>query len=283
MSTYVTRVIEVNRPSITQSVFSLDDKILDDKTDMRDGDIINFMNDREFPYRRYDANTKTWIKEKTCEYKWILAKYYADNRLNNLSSNPTTVDTLKDGTPILEINEFCDNGGSIRDEYLSRLSDTNLTDRGIPGNITDEARELIHYDEPGWGWGYTYATLAELESLYHKEIEKFKSDVIETISKKKMKTLEEKIDKIYDKLFVNETKENVSKDSSLNDDSDEEIDNEYFEEDDEDDNWELNYLFEEKLWDINYLHGEIIKVYHTVEQIFGYVDSSNIRILYYFS
>jgi hypothetical protein len=43
----------------------------------------------------------------------------------------------------------------------------------------------------------------------------------------------------------------------------------------------LDYLFEEDFWDILCVQHEINSVYHIVDEIYGYTDTSKIRIVYF--
>ena len=279
MSTYVTRVIEVKLPDIQGEVWK-EEKLQDVKVFL-DHMVYKVNSDHDFPYRVWipdeDSDSKTeskvghWEKSKECTWNWHLVKYWSDYNYGYHDKDKEPEFHLSDGLPLKEINEFCDNGGSIRDKYLSRWygDDYNVRERGLAPDMAKETRVVMHADEENYCWGYTYVLLSEWEAIYDKELEIFKNKIKDHFNRAEHKTINEKLDKIYSKLtgepIPEKTQEQIDE---------EEYDNQYD---------TLDYLFEEDFWEIQTLRAEIIKVYHIVEQLYGYIPDDRIRINYYFS
>lgn len=277
MSTYITRVIEVKLPDIAGEVWK--EEKLQDVEVFYDHMVYKVNSDHDFPYRvwipdeDYDDETESrighWEKSKECKWSWHLVKYWSDYRYGYHDTSKPADLYLKAGETlkaVKEITDFCDNGGSIRDKYLSTWYDYNIKGRGIAPDTDEETKKVMHVDEKDYGcYGYTYVLLSELETIYEKDMESFKNDIKEYFNKEEHKTINKKLDKIYNKLTGEPIPENT----------DEQID--------EEDIQTFDYLFDEVFWEIQTLKAEIIKIYHTVDQIYGFIPEDRIRINYYYS
>ena len=281
MSTYVTRVIEVKLPDIQGYVWQEKDLDKLDKKKLKPWDIYKVNSDNEYPYRKWhiaheiDGIPAYWEKIKTCNYSWHLLKYWVTNNIYGYKTDHP--DYLKDNIELKRIDDYCNNGGSIRDVYLSQwYSDKyKITDRGVPNDCSDETKTVLELDNQ-YNYNRTYVLLSELNSIYSREIESFKNKIKETIFNKQLKTIDEKVDKIYSKLNdENIHIENIStnKDKSISLD----------EEDNDDYEVNIDTLFEDEFYDIQTLNDEITIIDHLVDEIYGYISSENIRINYYFS
>lgn len=281
MSTYVTRVIEVRLPEIDGYVWKEKDLDKIDKKNLKPWAIYKVNSDSEYPYRQYhiaheiDGIPEHWIKLKTCDYKWNLLEYWVLNNIHNKTEKP---DLLSDNTELKKITDYWDNGGSIRDVYLSQwYSDKyNISERGIPDDCSDETREVLNLND-NYIYNRTNVLLSELFSIYNREIEEFKNKIKENIFNKQLKTIDEKVDKIYSKL----NGENIAEDTSTNKENNDNITLDNEEEYDYDVN--IDTLFDEEFNDIQTLNDEIVIIRHLVEETYGYIPSENIRINYYFS
>ena len=285
MSTYVTRVIEVKLPCIKGYVWNEEslDKI--EKNMLNQDDIYKVNSDREYPYRKYHIYNKNggissyWEKLKTCDYKWHLVKYWV---LNNPHSHTDKFEIVSnnDGEQeeVKRISEYYDNGGSIRDVYLSRwYEDTyNIINRGIPEDCSEETRKELNLDD-NYIYDRTYVLLSELCSIYSREIDNFKNKIKTTIFNEQLKTIDKKVDKIYSKLNGDEIKTEVKSESEseVNESSDDTEEYDYEE--------NIDTLFDETFIDIQTLNDEIVIIHRLVDEIYGYISSDNIRINYYFS
>lgn len=267
MSTYITRVIEVKLPDIDGVLYKIQD--LDGIKDLRDNMVFEITTEREYPYMIWHADTGQWEKSKECKWSWHLVKYWSDYKYGYHDTSKPADLYLKAGETlkaVKEITDFCDNGGSIRDKYLSTWYDYNIKGRGLAPDMDEETKKVMHVDEKDYGcYGYTYVLLSELETIYEKDMESFKNDIKEYFNKEEHKTINKKLDKIYNKLTGEPIPENT----------DEQID--------EEDIQTFDYLFDEVFWEIQTLNAEIIKIYHTVDQIYGFIPEDRIRINYYFS
>lgn len=282
MSTYVTRVIEVRLPEIDGYVWQEKDLDKLDKKTLKPWSIYKVNSDTEYPYRKWhvahdiDGIPEHWEKMKTCEYKWNLFKYWVPNNIHDKTDKP---DFLDDKTELKRKTDFWNNGGSIRDIYLSQwYSDKyNIAERGIPDDCSEETRKELDLDDK-YIYNRTNVLLSELCSIYNREIEEFKNKIKDNIFNKQLKTIDEKVDKIYSKL----NGEDIPEDTSTNKEND---DNISLEDDGEGYDYEVNIdtLFDEEFNDIQTLNDEITIIHHLVDETYGYISSENIRVNYYFS
>lgn len=283
MSTYVTRVIEVRLPEIDGYVWNEKDLDKLDKKTLKPWVIYKVNSDTEYPYRKYhiaheiDGIPEHWEKMKTCEYKWHLFKYWVPNNIHDKTENP---DFLDDKTELKKKTDYWNNGGSIRDVYLSQwYSDKyNITDRGIPDDCSEETMKELDLDDK-YIYNRTNVLLSELYAIYSREIDEFKNKIKDTIFNKQLKTIDEKVDKIYSKLNGEDIQ---SEDTSTNKENN---DNISLEDDEEGYDYEvtIDTLFDEEFNDIQTLNDEITIIHHLVDETYGYISSENIRVNYYFS
>lgn len=284
MSTYVTRVVEVKLPCIQGYVCQEKDLDKIDKKSLKPWDVYKINSDSEYPYRKWhvahdiDGIPEHWEKMKSCDYKWELLKYWVTNNIHGYKTEHP--DYLSDKTELKKKTDFWNNGGSIRDVYLSQwYSDKyNIVDRGIPDDCSEETLKELELDDK-YIYNRTNVLLSELCSIYSREIEEFKNKIKDNIFNKQLKTIDEKVDKIYSKLNGEDI---PSDDSSTNKENN---DNISLEDDEEEYDYEVNIntLFDEKFNDIQTLNDEITIIHHLVDETYGYISSENIRVNYYFS
>ena len=291
MSTYVTRVIEVKLPCVKGYVWNEESLNKIDKKTLLPYDVYRVNSDNEYPYRKFhiaheiDGIPEYWEKMKTCDYKWHLVKYWV---LNNPHSHADKFEIISNNNgkqeKVKKISEYCDNGGSIRDVYLSRwYEDTyNIINRGIPEDCSEETRKELCLDDK-YIYNRTYVLLSELYSIYNREIENFKNKIKTTILNDQLKTIDKKIDKIYSKLNGEDAEPEVESDMEPEPEVNEMSD--YTDYDTEGYDYEENIdsLFDEPFNDIQTLNDEIVIIHRLVDEIYGYISSENIRINYYFS
>lgn len=222
-----------------------------------------------------------------------MVKYWV---LNNPHSHTDKFEIISDNKgkqeEVKKISEYCDNGGSIRDVYLSRwYEDTyNIINRGIPEDCSEETRKELCLDDK-YIYNRTYVLLSELYSIYNREIENFKNKIKTTILNDQLKTIDKKIDKIYSKLNGEDAEPEVESEpepepepesevNEMSDDTDYDTEGYGYGYDYEEN---IDTLFDEPFNDIQTLNDEIVIIHRLVDEIYGYISSENIRINYYFS
>lgn len=177
-----------------------------------------------------------------------------------------------------KMNYFCNNGGSIRDEYISTSwgNDVFFAGRGFPDDMDEETRKSI-YGEDGetfYGYDKTWVLLSEWDALYDTEQEKILKKITEAYEKKHHDNINKKLDFIInnmkDPLYANY--------EELNKKDVDEDGNEYTDEYSYYDSPE--YIIEEDMPKLYQIAEEIGKI-ASVADYYDIYSRDNIRVIYY--
>lgn len=265
MSTYLTRIIEVKLPDVVNRLY--DKTKLPNIDNVNIGDVYEIRNYKgnEYIACRFVNGNKIWVTENTCNYCWKLLKYWV-NYKDTYSEYPNETEQNTDrlfykGITVDEVTDFSDCGGSLKYRYLSNSNIYNLSDRGIPNDVSDETRKLL--SSCNSIWGHTYVTFAELESLYDNEKKRIYGLLEQRSRNSFLKTMSNKLNKICSKLGI---------ESDDKEDQDEDYVDDYSYDD-----------INDEIMDVENLNSEMSKIQLLVDSTFGYVSPENIRINYYFS
>ena len=272
MSVYVHRYIEINRKILEGRVdFSNISK------DLKPGCYYSGWEKGYHKYIKVISNENhnpvyEEVNEKDVPCRWELVKWYSDIRYGysyeDDKSGIYKDDETKEELKLKKHVMFADNGGVIRDTFLNDTwgNDYGFANRGYPDDISDELRKELGDGE--YTWGHTSVLLSEWQGARDKLVEKFRASLVESINHTNFKDLNDKLDFIM-KLQKNPSLELPKRKRKKKDDEDEG----YVP--------SLDYLFEEDFWDILCVQHEINSVYHIVDEIYGYTDTSKIRIVYF--
>ena len=297
MSVYTHRFYEVKVAVIDQFVQGSHKKEENENIEivptkkMRDGYTVRVYMDYDYPYRIWDEAKGIWKKSKDCEHKWVLAKWYTrpdygyspdryDVEIGRVNPVPDDNDgyyrtpLAVEGEQLKENICYCDNGGIIRDEFISSRGwsdeEWGFSDRGFPDDLSDDLKKEFEDKEMKYTWGHTYVTLDEWSNAFDKMTEKFKQKVIDKVQSTQFNDLESKMNHILKKFENPEYKIPKPKKKK---NEDEEV--EYYED-------SMKYIWEEDFWDLMMVHTEMARAWAFTEY-FGYCDGKNVRIVYYLS
>jgi hypothetical protein len=270
MSIYVTRFIEVKKRAVNST---LDITKINNKELLDELPIGGYYAAWEKGFKHYfrvdtvkatNEKVLTPVDEKEIPCKWELVEWYSRTTAENLSH--------EEEGKMIKHNNFCDNGGPIRDVYLSALwgNGDTFADRGWPEDMSERLKEVFANSEYiNQTYNHTYVTLSEWGEKATSELENFRRKLVDAINNKNFKTIHEKLD-----LLILKAKDPFNEPE----DKKKKKDEEYIEEFDE-----VAYLFEEEFYDYLSIIREKARVWSIVDEIYPYVDSSNVRIIYYFS
>lgn len=289
MSTYVKRFYEVRLPVIDNHLSQ--EKQLEDIKEPKDGYTVHVScNAYERRYLVWNESKKEWTPKEDVPHKWVMVKWYTpsgygyhplekdveigaivrpphDNPYEE--EDPRNMLMAKVGDTLNEQYEYLDNGGIIRDEYISSCSwgnHMNFSDRGFPKDMSDELKKILDDDYNKYCWGGTYVTLKEWSQAYHERLEKFKKEINERYEKKYKDELNAKLDNL---LLLAQGKE-IKKPKKKK-------------EEDEEEEWHedtLDYMWEDPFYDLRMIDGEMDRANDLTEH-FGYLSNEDIRIIYY--
>ena len=283
MSTYTYRFYEVRIPIIDQYVQRIGkekgEDLVPDKP-LYNGYTIRLWSDQEYPFRIWDEDKKEWAKYKNCRKEWKLCKwlipykkdeYKPQYTLSHFSDVKGSV--FSEGDKLRECYFFCNNGGVVRDEFISDNWFNNekwgFVKRGFPDDMTDDLKKAFKEDKDlAYTWGHTYVMLSEWENVLDKKIAEFRKRLEEKMDAEQNKTVEHILSIILKKLDEPDYK--IPKDIKRN----KEDENEPYYED------TVDYIWEEEFTDILTINEEIIRAMDIVSE-FSYASPEDIRIVYY--
>ena len=217
-------------------------------------------------------------------------KVYRGWRLLKTYGTPTTGESCSESKKVvfdvngekktfIENECWANNGGSIRDDYISDqwgFIDCPFRSRGIPDDISPETRESMTYDGRISGYSHTWATVSEWIALSNSEEERTLNFIKEHLAKSSSRRIEDKIDFIIDHMKDPSSirKEDIpgyAPEDCQDDDSDD-IDDETSEQ-------EFKEELSENMTKLFLIAEEIGKAELIADQ--NGVFSSDIRIIYY--
>ena len=277
MSQYTTRILEVRVSTSKGTSYKYENLVKRYKDIAKEGDYFVLYENFKPQTIKYVNGEFVRTNEKIHKV-WKLVKFYSNYDVKNRivsdsdGEHPIFVsDGIVNGEKVSSSVEWCNNGGYIRDNYISTngWESQSFTGRGIPSDISEEAAKLMAPEKDElFGCDYkhsrTWVTLSEWEELYNKKFEEFKRKISELYSSKNADSINKKLNIVLNRLGV-ET---------------EEFKNEYYDEGEQEE-----YIWEELFEELRAIDDEISRNVALAEQFLDgvYVDYDDVRILYYIS
>ena len=277
MSQYTTRILEVRVSTSKGTSYKYENLVERYKDIAKEGDYFVIYENFKPQTIKYVNGEFVRTNEKIPKV-WKLVKFYSNYDVKNRivsdsdGEHPIFVsDGIVNGEKVSSSVEWCNNGGYIRDNYISTngWESQSFTGRGIPSDISEEAAKLMAPEKDVlFGCDYkhsrTWVTLSEWEELYNKKFEEFKRKISELYSSKNADSINKKLNIVLNRLGV-ET---------------EEFKNEY-----DDEGEQEEYIWEEMFEQLRAIDDEISRNVALAEQFLDgvYVDYDDVRILYYIS
>ena len=277
MSQYTTRILEVRVSTSKGTSYKYENLVERYKDTAKEGDYFVLYENFKPQTIKYVNGEFVRTNEKIPKV-WKLVKFYSNYDVKNRivsdsdGEHPTFAsDGIVNGEKVSSSVEWCNNGGYIRDNYISTngWESQSFTGRGIPSDISEEAAKLMAPEKDDlFGCdckhSRTWVTLSEWEELYNKKFEEFRRKISELYSSKNADSINKKLNIVLNRLGV-ETKE---------------FDNEYYDEGEQEE-----YIWEELFEELRAIDDEISRNVALAEQFLDgvYVDYDDVRILYYIS
>ena len=277
MSQYTTRILEVRVSTSKGTSYKYENLVERYKDIAKEGDYFVL-------YENFKPQTIKYVNgefvrtNENIPKVWKLVKFYSNydvkNRivLDSDGEHPIFVsDGIVNGEKVSSSVEWCNNGGYIRDNYISTngWESQSFTGRGIPSDISEEAAKLMAPEKDelfgcDCKHSRTWVTLSEWEELYNKKFEEFKRKISELYSSKNADSINKKLNIVLNRLGV-ETEESK---------------NEYYDEGEQEE-----YIWEELFEELIAIGDEISRNVALAEQFLDgvHVDYDDVRILYYIS
>lgn len=277
MSKYTTRILEVRVSTSKGTSYKYENLVERYKDIAKEGDYFVLYENFKPQTIKYVNGEFVRTNEKIPKV-WKLVKFYSNYDVKNRiisdsdGEHPIFVsDGIVNGEKVSSSVEWCNNGGYIRDNYISTngWESQSFTGRGVPSDISEEAAKLMAPEKDElFGCDYkhsrTWVTLSEWEELYNKKFEEFKRKISELYSSKNADSINKKLNIVLNRLGV-ETEESK---------------NEYYDEGEQEE-----YIWEELFEELRAIDDEISRNVALAEQFLDgvYVDYDDVRILYYIS
>ena len=234
-----------------------------------------------------------FIEVKNDEGKWEMLDFiYPFGR--NYYSKP---DMEINGEKYNRFTNICDNACSLREYLYSGWGGHNncpFGERGFPSDMSEELRifldKEIENDEHDYRYNKSYVLLSELYALYKNEMKLIKKDFFNAIKNYEYSKIHDKLNRLLELSTIDK--------ASLSDDDKEKLDKKtkklYTRKKKKDNNEDISLdsyqdyeetleYIEENYHDVMSIYNEYIFAWRIVDELFGYKDDSNIRIVYYFS
>ena len=277
MSQYTTRILEVRVSTSKGTSYKYENLVERYKDIAKEGDYFVLYENFKPQTIKYVNGEFVRTNEKIPKV-WKLVKFYSNYDVKNIivsdsdGEHPTFAsDGIVNGEKVSSSVEWCNNGGYIRDNYISTngWESQSFTGRGIPSDISEEAAKLMAPEKDDlFGCdckhSRTWVTLSEWEELYNKKFEEFRRKISELYSSKNADSINKKLNIVLNRLGV-ETKE---------------FNNEYYDEGEQEE-----YIWSELFEELRTIGDEISRNVALAEQFLDgvYVDYDDVRILYYIS
>lgn len=277
MSQYTTRIIEVRVSTSKGTSYKYENLVERYKDIAKEGDYFVL-------YEKFKPQTIKYVNGEFVRTNekipkvWKLVKFYSDYDVKNKIILDSTgehpmfaPDGIVNGEKVSSSVEWDNNGGYIRDNYISTngWDSQSFTGRGIPSDISEEAAKLMAPEKDvllgcDCKHSRTWVTLAEWEELYNKKFKEFKHEIFKFYSSKNADSINKKLNIVLNKLGV-ET---------------EELENENYDEAEQEE-----YIWGELFEELTAIGDEISRNVALAEQFLDgvYGDYDNVRILYYIS
>lgn len=277
MSQYTTRILEVRVSTSKGMSYKYENLVERYKDIAKEGDYFVLYENFKPQTIKYVNGEFIRTNEKIPKV-WKLVKFYSNYDVKNRiisdldGEHPMFAsDGIVNGEKVSSSVEWCNNGGYIRDNYISTngWESQSFTGRGVPSDISEEAAKLMAPEKDDlFGCdckhSRTWVTLSEWEELYNKKFEEFKCKISELYSSKNADSINKKLNIVLNKLGVEI----------------EEFKNEYYNEGEQEE-----YIWEELFEELRAINDEISRNVALAEQFLDgvYVDYDDVRILYYIS
>ena len=277
MSQYTTRILEVRVSTSKGTSYKYENLVERYKDIAKEGDYFVLYENFKPQTIKYVNGEFVRTNEKIPKV-WKLVKFYSNYDVKNIivsdsdGEHPTFAsDGIVNGEKVSSSVEWSNNGGYIRDNYISTngWESQSFTGRGIPSDISEEAAKLMAPEKDDlFGCdckhSRTWVTLSEWEELYNKKFEEFRRKISELYSSKNADSINKKLNIVLNRLGV-ETKE---------------FNNEYYNEGEQEE-----YIWGELFEELRTIGDEISRNVALAEQFLDgvYVDYDDVRILYYIS
>ena len=277
MSQYTTRILEVRVSTSKGTSYKYENLVERYKDIAKEGDYFVLYENFKPQTIKYVNGEFVRTNEKIPKV-WKLVKFYSNYDVKNIivsdsdGEHPTFAsDGIVNGEKVSSSVEWCNNGGYIRDNYISinGWESQSFTGRGVPSDISEEAAKLMAPEKDDlFGCdckhSRTWVTLSEWEELYNKKFEEFRRKISELYSSKNTDSINKKLNIVLNRLGV-ETKE---------------FNNEYYDEGEQ-----KEYIWGELFEELRTIGDEISRNVALAEQFLDgvYVDYDDVRILYYIS
>ena len=277
MSQYTTRILEVRVSTSKGTSYKYENLVERYKDTAKEGDYFVLYENFKPQTIKYVNGEFVRTNEKIPKV-WKLVKFYSNYDVKNIivsdsdGEHPTFAsDGIVNGEKVSSSVEWSNNGGYIRDNYISTngWESQSFTGRGIPSDISEEAAKLMAPEKDDlFGCdckhSRTWVTLSEWEELYNKKFEEFRRKISELYSSKNADSINKKLNIVLNRLGV-ETKE---------------FNNEYYNEGEQEE-----YIWGELFEELRTIGDEISRNVALAEQFLDgvYVDYDDVRILYYIS
>ena len=277
MSQYTTRILEVRVSTSKGTSYKYENLVERYKDIAKEGDYFVLYENFKPQTIKYVNGEFIKTNEKIPKV-WKLVKFYSNYDVKNIivsdsdGEHPTFVsDGIVNGEKVSSSVEWCNNGGYIRDNYISTngWESQSFTGRGIPSDISEEAAKLMAPEKDvlfrcDCKHSRTWVTLTEWEELYNKKLKEFKHEIFKFYSNKNADSINKKLNIVLNKLGV-ET---------------EEFENENYDEGEQEE-----YIWGELFEELTAIADEISRNVALAEQFLDgvYVDYDDVRILYYIS
>lgn len=225
-----------------------------------------------------------FIEVKSNDGKWVLLKFYYPFGHNYYRNPDIEIGDMKLNT----FTHICNNACTLR-EYLHNngwgcFNGCSFGNRGFPDDMSDELKSILNKEIEGserdYRYNKSYCTLNELWALYESEMSKIKNDLFKTIYEYQYKAVNQKLDRLLELSFADKsTLEKIEKEEKktkklLSKKKKDDEDETTFE-------GELEWV-KEDYDNIQSIKNEYNFIWRLVDEIFGYKDDNEIRIVYYF-
>ena len=274
MSTYTYRYVEVLREMV-DGVSWKKASLPDAKAHEGETYKITQYEIPEGESRYYRAEKGEWVPVDKVPVKWAPVKWYSYLPKNRVLDNKDPYYrpkynevTAKSGETFFVEEHlcWCNNGGYVRDEYISThgFNDSPFSGRGLPSDVSDEVKEDIDKD---YAYDHTWVTLDEWETAFETAKKAFEAKVRERYAAEMREDVMQKLDDIY--KAIKDPAYTPKKSRKKKDDE------EYCYED------TVEYLFEEDIWQLFHIQTEIDRIHFIVDDINDDFCVKGTRVIYY--
>lgn len=275
MSRYVIRHVEAKYDLVDGSVY----RVADLPKDAPEGTLYRAW---QCDSRYYKMTNGEWVGQDTCPTEWRLLTGYQKLLKPHTDSewrqNSTRKFKNEDGSDawFLRHVEFANNGGAIRDDYISSHAWSDncpFRGRGVPDDISPETREEMTYEGKLRGYDHTWCTLSEWDALYDAEQARILGMIKDAYQKQNNNVIQKKLD-----FIIHHMKDPMNADYT--DLYKKPVDCEGNEIDEENDYYESpEYIIDEYKYNLYLIAAEMGHIAQIAE--WNDVWEDNVRIIYY--